>query len=89
MKTISINIYSLDELNEKARNRAIEEHRKFLLSIMCPEDFISGCPEYDTPEELEKAYNSEYEYYLKNDEPIIESIEANEYMFFSNGEIYY
>lgn len=89
MKTISINIYSLDELNEKARNRAIEEHRAFLLSIMCPEDFISGCPEYDTPEELKKAYNSEYEYYLMNDEPIIESIEINEYMFFSNGEIYH
>lgn len=89
MKTISINIYSLDELNEKARNRAIEDQRAFLLSTMSPEDFISGCPEYDTLEELKKAYNSEYEYYLMNDEPIIESIEINEYMFFSNGEIYH
>lgn len=88
MKTININIYNFDELNDKAKNRAVDDHRNFLLSIMCPNDFISGDPEYDTPEELEKTYQSEYEYYLMNDEPIIESIEINEYMFYSNGEIY-
>lgn len=88
MKTVSLNIYELHELNEKARNKAIEDHRIFLLSEMRPEDFISGDPEYDTPEELEKAYNSEYDYYLFNDEPIIESIECNEYFFYENGEIF-
>lgn len=88
MKTININIYNFDELNDKAKNRAVDDHRNFLLSIMRPNDFISGDPEYDTPEELEKTYQSEYEYYLMNDEPIIESIEINEYMFYSNGEIY-
>lgn len=88
MKTISINIYSFSELGEKAQRKAVDEHREFLLSVMRPEDFISGCPEYDTPEELQKEYESEYDYYLMNDDPIIESIEVNGYMFYANGDIY-
>ena len=87
MKTISINIYSFSELSEKAQHKAVEDHREFLLSVMRPEDFISGCPEYDTPQKLHKAYESEYDYCLMNDEPIVESIEANDYMFYANGEI--
>ena len=84
---ISVNLYTLDELSDRARNRAIREHRDFLLSVMSPNDFISGDSEYDTPEKLNEAYESEYDYYLMNDEPIIESIEINEYLFFCDGEI--
>lgn len=79
---IMIKLYTLDELSEQARKKAIEEHRQFELSIMTPEDFISGVPEYDTEEELQKAYDAEYDYYLMNDEPIIENIEANNYYFY-------
>ena len=86
MKTANINLYSFCELSDEAKERAIEEHRRFLLDDMRPEDFISGDPEFDTPEALEEAYNSEYWYYYENDEPIIESIECNEYLFYSNGE---
>ena len=82
-----IGVYKFDELEKYAKDNAIESHRQFLLSIMCPNDFISGCEEYDTPDELRKAYDSEYDYYLCNDEPIIESIEANDYSYYSNGEI--
>ena len=85
--TETINLYTLDELSDEAREHAIEEHRHFLLETMTPSDFISGDPEYDTPDQLEEAYNSEYNYYLMNDEPIIESIEINEYMYFASGEI--
>lgn len=84
---ISINLYELSELSEKAQARAIEEHRYFMLSDMAPEDFISGDPEYDTPEELQKTYEAEYNYILFNDDPVIESIDCNEYLFFKNGEI--
>ena len=84
---IELNLYTINELDEKAKARAIEDHRQFELSIMQPEDFISGETEYDTPEELQKTYEAEYEYYLNNDEPIIENIEANEYLFFMNGEL--
>ena len=87
MKTanITINLYELDELSAKARERAIREHRDFMLSTMQPEDFISGDPEYDTPEQLSEQYDSEYDYVLFNDDPVVESIEINEYLFFADG----
>lgn len=84
---IQIGLYSLDELSDSARNRAIEDHRRFLLEIMRPGDFISGDPEYDTQEEIYAAYDAEYFYILGNDDPVVESIDANEYMFFSSGEL--
>lgn len=80
-----IELYSFEELNQDARQAAIEEHRSFLLDAMTPADFISGDPEYDTPEELRKQYNAEYDYYMDNDEPIVDSILANEYMFYKSG----
>ena len=54
---------------------------------MCKEDFISGDEENDTEEELQKAYESEFEYYEENDEPIVESIEINDYYFYENGKM--
>lgn len=84
---ITIKLYSFSELNEKAKRKAIEEHREFMLSLMSPDDFISGIAEYDTPEELQKIYEAEYDYYLFDDKPIIENIEANDYLFFENGEL--
>ena len=84
---IPVTLYELDELSEGARWSAIESHRQFLLNIMTPDDFISGDPEYDTPEQLREAYNSEYAYYEAADDPIVESIEANEYLFFEDGEL--
>ena len=84
---ITIKLYSFSELNEKAKRKAIEAHREFMLSVMAPDDFITGIAEYDTPEELQKTYEAQYDYYLINDEPIIENIEANDYLFFANGEL--
>ena len=87
MKKVTINLYSFAELNESAKQNAINEHRDFELSVMCPDDFISGEPEYDTEEELLKAYNEQYSYFMQNDDPIIEALEANEYLFFANGKL--
>lgn len=87
MKIVSLHLYQYHELSDTAQQKAVADHREFLLSTMQFDDFISGCPEYDTPEQLQFAYNSEYEYYLFNDEPIIESIEINEYWFFHDGTI--
>lgn len=86
MISISINLYHFEELPETAKERAIMDHRGFLLSVLSPEDFISGDPAYDTPEKLEEAYRDEYDYYIENDEPIIDSIEANDYLFCYNGD---
>ena len=87
MKTanISINLYSFEELSVRAQERAIREHRDFLLTVMQPDDFISGDPEYDTPEQLSEQYDTEYDYVLFNDTPVVESIEANDYLFYSDG----
>lgn len=87
MFNFTVSVYPFDELSEKAKQNAIQQHREFLLATMQQEDFISGCAEYDTPEELQKSYDSEYDYYLMNDEPIIESITINEYLFFADGEL--
>ena len=84
---ITIKLYSFSELSEKAKRKAIEEHREFELSAMQPDYFISGVAEYDTPEKLQKIYEAEYDYYLMNDEPIIENIEANDYLFFEDGKL--
>ena len=84
---VEISLYKFNELSEVARERAIEEHRSFLLEIMQPNDFISGDEEYDTEEQLQDTYEREYEYISMNDEPVIESIEANDYFFFSDGEL--
>lgn len=85
MINANIKLYSFEELGMDAKQRAIEDHRNFLLSVMNYADFISGDPKYDTPEELQKAYDSEYNYILKEDTGVIESIAINDYMFFNNG----
>ena len=87
MYSFNVNLYTFAELSTNAQAKAIEEHRRFLLDDMRPEDFISGDSEHDTPESLEEQYNSEYFYVLENDEPVIESIEANDYLFYESGEM--
>ena len=82
-----IYLYNFEELEHYAREKAIEEHRSFLLSVMNKDDFISGDPEYDTEESLQETYEKEYAYYEENDDPIIESIKINDYLFFYDGSI--
>ena len=86
MKTATINLYEFNELNEKAKVKAINEHREFMLSIMQHSDFISGDDKYDTEDELE-AFNQECDFIANEDAPIVENIEANEYLFFASGEL--
>ena len=76
MKKVQINLYSFNELNKDAKNYAIEEHRDFLLSIYSDSDF-------------DESYNMTYSKYEKSltEEYLIEEIEANEYLFFFNGEL--
>src|SRR3972149_5406197 len=78
MKTVDIRVrlYSFSELVEHAKERAINEHRNFLLSVESVDNF-----EY--PEDYEMTMR----YYEDNDEPIIENIEANEYLYFDSGEL--
>lgn len=87
MLNVTINLYAFSELSERAQQKAISDHRVFLINTMEENDFIFGDPVYDTPEKLKEAYEAEFDYYLMHDEPIIESIEINEYLFYSDGSI--
>lgn len=74
MKTATINLYEFAELSEEAKQKAISDHANFLLSEGQEYENEAGELVTEYPEELEDAY-------------IIESIEANEYMFFHDGEM--
>ena len=72
MKTVKINLYSFDELNEKAKEKAITEAIMFLDS---------------EPEEFENEEGEMEEQYIEHtEEDAKEFIFANDYFFFSNGE---
>lgn len=73
MKTIEINIYSFNELEDKAKETAILKHGQFLDSE--PVDYE------DETGELKS------EYIEHSEDEIIESIEMNGYLFFYNGKL--
>lgn len=73
MKTVSINLYSFSELNDAAKNRAIDEHRDFMQSL--PDQYL------DEHGELVVEYTE----YTKAE--VIYSIEANEFLFFADGTL--
>ena len=73
MKTVSINLYSFSELNDAAKNRAIDEHRDFMQSL--PDQYL------DEHGELV------FEYADYTIAEVIDSIEANKYLFFADGTL--
>lgn len=84
MIDITIHVYTFAELDEKAKRNAIEEHRSFLLDVLIP-DYIDGVTDWNDPEKMD-IYNQEYEHIQDHDDPVIESIESNEYLFYRNGD---
>ena len=85
MVELKIRLYSFEELKPAAQEKAIFEHRRFLLDELRP-DFIDGITDWDDPEKM-KMYHEEYEYLEENANPIIENIKNNEYLFFASGEM--
>ena len=73
MKTVSINLYSFSELNDHAKNRAIDEHRDFMQSF---------------PDQCENEFGElVFEYADYTMAEVIQNIEANEYLFFADGTL--
>ncbi len=62
MYNVTITLYSFNELTEKAKQKAIEEHATFLTET------------YEEYQDISR-------------EDVIESIEANNYIFFEDGSI--
>jgi len=73
MKKVTINLYEFKELGKESKERAIQEHKEFL-------DLM--------PVEVENEEGEmEDEYYNHSKDEIIDSIEANEYVYFESGEM--
>ena len=73
---IRVKLFSINELPLISKRKAIDEHRLFMLTIMQPRD-------YDNKYDFEETYN----YTLFYDEPVIDDIQANEYLFFEDGTL--
>jgi len=76
MQTLSIELYSLEDLNKKIRNEVISKQKDFLIDIYSDDMF-------------DKSFNmtrSEYARQLTKDE-IIEDIDINNYLYFFDGSI--
>ena len=74
MKQVTINLYSFSELSEEAKEKAIFEHADFLQSI--------GQEVEDEDGNLVTEYGHEI-----SREEVIESIDANDYIFFADGDL--
>lgn len=71
MNKVQISLYSFIELSEKAKQKAVFEHQ----------DFLNSVPIECENEEGEMVS----EWHEHSEEEAIESIEINEYYFFSDG----
>ena len=85
MVEIKIHLYQFAELSDTAKVKAIMDHRVFMINTLEP-DYIDGVTDWNDPEKMQMYYD-ELDYLNENDEPIVESIEANEYLFFNNGAL--
>lgn len=76
MKKVTIDLFSISELDKEAKRKAIEEHKAFLI-----ESYQDG--DYD---ESFNMTRSKYAKQLTKSE-IIENIEINGYLYFSDGSM--
>ena len=76
MKKVTINVYELKELDKHIQNMLIDEHRDFLISIYSDDMF-------------DESFNMTRSKYAKTltKSKIIKDIEANEYLYFKNGDL--
>ena len=77
MKTVKINLYSFNELETAAKEKAISEHKSFLDSLLIDFD----------DEDENGEYISKSEYFDHEENDVIENILANDYIFFQNGDL--
>ena len=75
-ETVSINLYRLDGLEKEAKNKAIEEHRDFMVETYSDDMF-------------DKVFNMTQSKYAKGltKAEVEENIEINDYMYFFDGEM--
>lgn len=86
-----IKLYSFDELNDKAKERAINDHIQFEISeIGLRADDEQHNPYWQYAMEMERMQTPWFLpelIYQKEKQGIIDTIKANEYLFYSDGEL--
>ena len=74
MVTVTMSLYSFNELTPVAKQKAIDEHYNFMVSY--PPDYQDENGEM----KIEEDYNP-------SEDEVIEDIEVNDYYFFGTGEL--
>jgi hypothetical protein len=91
MQTKVVNLYSFDELSEKAKEKAICDHIEFeIYEIGMREDDEEMNPYWEYAQQMERMQTPWFLgqlIYEKAKDMIIDTIKANEYLFFENGEL--
>ena len=86
MRTISINLYSFDELSAESQEKAIINEIKFFIDTMENEDSVF----WDIATEMDKMQTPWFlgeEIYKREKQYIIDTIRANEYTFEMDGSM--
>lgn len=86
-ETITINIYTFDELSDEAKEQAISDHIDFEIETAGDKDSYLQ-PAFDEAERLHTPWFLGSIIYEKFKDQIIETIKLNEYEFYANGKIY-
>lgn len=73
---IKLELFSINELEKDSKRKAIDSHRDFLIDTYSDEDFDSSFNM--TRSKYKKSLTNSY---------VIEEIEANDYLYFKDGEL--
>jgi len=82
--------YEFKDLSEDAQSKAIGEQIDFLIEIYDPDD--ESCVIHDQVKEMEKFHTPWFlaeAIYENHKDYIVELLEINEYLFYSNGSLMY
>ena len=85
MKTINIKLYEFKGLNGDAQEKAIFDMIDFEIDISQEESWLQDS--FDKAEKLQTPWFTASIIYEDHKQDIIDNIEANEYLFFEDGEL--
>jgi len=84
---IVVTLYTHHDLEEQAYMKAISERREYLKASLAPEDFINGYPAHDTPENLQKEYQHQYDIIDNYDDFIEDDMDATHAFYYEDGSL--
>lgn len=85
MKNITIPLYSFKELSEEAQETAISNQIDFEIDVAWGNSWLQDS--FDKAKKLQTPWFTPSIIYEDHKQDIIDDIEANEYLFFDDGEL--